>query len=88
VEIRDVENFIASRIEPLLTGFSTAAGTVTVAARVPEDVLEPTGVTAVAMTAQGGRAAIGHGAHHLALGGVDRELLEQRAALCASDGTK
>ena len=42
----------------------------------------------IAMTAEGGRAAVGHGAHHLALGGVDGELLEKIAALGANDGAE
>jgi hypothetical protein len=88
VEIRDVEDFIAARIEPSFPRFSTATGAMSVAARVPEDVLETTGVAAVAMAAEGGRAAVGHGAHHLALGGGDGELLEKLTALCANDGTE
>jgi hypothetical protein len=51
-------------------------------------MLEAARVTAVAMTAKGGRAAVGHGAHHLALGGVDGELLEKLTALGANDGTE
>jgi len=40
------------------------------------------------MTAEGGRAAVGHGTHHLALGGVDGQLLEQLTTLGANDGTE
>jgi hypothetical protein len=40
------------------------------------------------MTAEGGRTAVGHGAHHLALGSVDGELLEKLTALGANDGTE
>jgi alkylated DNA repair dioxygenase AlkB len=32
VKVRDVEDFITARVEPLLASFSTAAGTVTVTA--------------------------------------------------------
>jgi hypothetical protein len=88
VKVRDVENFVAPCIEPLLAGLASAAGTVTIAARVPEDVLAATEVTAVAMTAKGGRAAVGDGAHHLALGGAHGELLEKLTALCANDGAE
>lgn len=88
VEVRNVEDFIASRVEPLLTCLTAAPRTVTIATRVPENVLEATRVTAVAMTAEGGRTAVGHGAHHFALGGTDRKLLEKLPTLGASDGTE
>ena len=72
----------------IVARFSTAPGAMTVAAGVPEDVLVATGVATVAMTAEGGRAAVGHGTHHLALGGVDGHLLEQLTTLGANDGTE
>ena len=81
VEVGNVEDFFAPRLEPLLPRLAATPGTVTVAARVPEDVLVAAGVTTVAMTAQGGRAAVGDGAHHLALGGAHGELARRSPPL-------
>ena len=88
VKVRDVEHFIASRVEPSFPRLTTAPRTVTIAARVPEDVLEAAGVAAVPMTAKGGRTAVGHGTHHLALGGIDRKPPEEFPAFGASNGTE
>ena len=68
MEVRNVEELAAAVFEPRLPGACPAAGTMAIAAGVPEDVLEAAGVTAVAMTAEGGRAAVGNGAHGCALG--------------------
>jgi hypothetical protein len=83
VKVRDIENFVAPCIEPLLSGLAAAARTVSIAARVPEDVLDAAEITAVAMTAEGKRAAIGHGAHHLALGDAHEELVRS-SPFCAN----
>ncbi len=88
VKVRNVEDFVASRVEPALPRFPTATRTVSIAAGVPEDVLEAAGVAAVPMTAKGGRTAVGHGTHHLALGGGDGILLDQFAAFGTSNGTE
>lgn len=67
VKVRDVENLVTAGVEPTLTGLGTAGRTVTIAAGVPEHVLVATAVTMIAMTAQGGRAAVGERAHHAEL---------------------
>lgn len=64
VEIRDVEDLGAACFEPASARFGTAAWAMTVAAGVPEDVLEGAAVTVIAMAAESGRSAIGQGAQH------------------------
>ena len=68
VEVRNVENFLASLLEPALTRLGAAPGTVPVATGVPEDVLVVAAITPVAVAAQGIGAAVGDRAQHFALG--------------------
>ncbi len=88
VRVGNVEHFVTPRVEPSFPRLTAAARTVPVATRVPEDVLEAARVTAVAMTAEGGRATVGDGAHHLALGGAQREPGQNITALCTNDGAE
>src|ERR1700690_885049 len=53
VKVGNVEDLLASCLEPVLAGLTPAAGTVAIATGVPEDVLVAAAITVVAMTAQG-----------------------------------
>ena len=64
VKVRNVEDLGATCFEPALARLGSAAGAVTIAAGVPEDMLEAAAVTVIAMTAESGRAAIRQSAHH------------------------
>ena len=77
--------FVASSLEPLVTSLAAAAGTMAIAAGVPEDVFVAAAITEIAMTAESRSAAIGNGAHHLELGGRSGVAGEKLAALGADD---
>lgn len=63
VEVGNVEDLGATVVEPCSASFGATGRAMTIAAGVPEDLLEAAAVTVIAMTAESGRAAIGQSWH-------------------------
>jgi hypothetical protein len=67
VKVRNRKNFLAAILQPLRASVGLATGAVPVAARMPDDMLEPAAIALLPLTAEGLGTASGERAESFAL---------------------
>lgn len=88
MEVGNVEDFVASVVQPALPGLGPAPRAMPVTARVPEGVLVVAPITLIAVAAQGLGAAVGDRAQHRDLGRGDGAARDKVSTLGARDGAE